>query len=241
MFDMRTYRLWLRRVVNLTGQQPKHAGCNPGELIRSWSGFPPPFGSGATLGFACEKFHKRLDSRREAGRTKPVGLRAKASGGARHRAPPRWSPGLAVGIQFAASFCPVRRARGLTGRFDSSPLFLLLGLFVGGGGRSTAYRRLMARERKMTGDRRERARGAAGAIRAVAGAVLRCSSLAWRWSLRRPRAAPGRAGQRLARGGGAARDVRHRAAGGPPERGGGVGTRGAAALRGGRDVGRSSG
>ena len=115
-----------------------------------------PFGAGRRA-FACEKFHKRLTSRRMSDDRDPArasGARAQAPEGPRRFTSGRW---VAVGAgrsgsrsSSSRSCCSRMPGSGSTGASTRRRSVLLVGVFVGGGGSFyLIYRQLMgARQRR---------------------------------------------------------------------------------------------
>jgi F0F1-type ATP synthase assembly protein I len=113
-------------------------------------------GSGAvrrTVTFACEKFHKRVNSPREmADETDPSSEREKArAGGGSHGPSPAEFAGS--GVQFVVAILLfLYLGKWLDAKLGTAPWLLMLGVFVGAGaGFYSFYRRIMAASKRNGG------------------------------------------------------------------------------------------
>jgi F0F1-type ATP synthase assembly protein I len=106
-----------------------------------------------TVTFACEKFHKRVNSPREmADETDPASEREKAPAGAGSSGP---SPAefAGSGVQFVVAILLfLYLGKWLDSKLGTAPWLLMLGVFVGAGaGFYSFYRRIMAASKRNGG------------------------------------------------------------------------------------------
>jgi len=101
--------------------------------------------------FACEKFHKRVNSPREmADHKDPSGEREQASAGGGGPSPAQFA---GSGVQFVVAILLfLYIGKWLDAKLGTAPWLLMLGVFVGAGaGFYSFYRRIMAASKRNDG------------------------------------------------------------------------------------------